>query len=637
MDPRTKQLIDALPREATVTSSELARQLGVSDRTVRSYVTRANTELAGVARIERSYGKGYRLAVLDEDALAQLTADELAGIAPAALADAEDRAQYLLQDLLNRSGWITIDQLARIMHVSRSTVSEDLKEVKRTLARFGMSLEHRPYHGIRIVGTELERRLCLADLTLDRTRVVSDVTGEALQQVLAEVATCVDAELTASGMAINSAAYQNLLVHIVVTIARLRDHHQVQLGEAYVEQLRPTPAFAVAERIARALEEHFNLELPEDEVAYIAVHLAGKQVVGSADGDADGAAIIPDEVWGLVSRLLEQVWKVFQFDFRSDLELRMNLARHLVPLSVRLRFHLPLANPLLTDIKARFPLAYSLALEGAGVLADAYQATLSDDEVGYLALDFALALDRQKDGHAARKNILIVCATGAGSSRLIEHRFRDEFGSRLGTVETCDVQGVETRDLTGIDYVFTTVPIARQLPVPVQMVSAFLDDQEIPQVRAALRSVPTGDLERFFDPELFFAHRTFATREDVIAFLCHEIEARYEVTQPLEPLVLAREQAGYTSFGNRVAMPHPIDPVTEVSVVAVALLDAPVDWGGKPVQAVFLISLSRHKDKGLQPFYRAAARLFGSEQAIDTLISQQRLDVLLEQLHAVNP
>ncbi|MFR3877678.1 MAG: PRD domain-containing protein [Collinsella sp.] len=87
----------------------------------------------------------------------------------------------------------------------------------------------------------------------------------------------------------------------------------------------------------------------------------------------------------MVSEMLELVWDSYHFDLRGDLELRMNLARHIVlP-----RFASSIAfidNPLLADIKERFTLAYSMALDSSTILAQKYGNRLSDDEVGYIAL-----------------------------------------------------------------------------------------------------------------------------------------------------------------------------------------------------------------------------------------------------------
>lgn len=46
----------------------------------------------------------------------------------------------------------------------------------------------------------------------------------------------------------------------------------------------------------------------------------------------------------------------------------MNLARHIGPLGYRLEYHMHMDNPMLPDIKTRFPLAYSMAAGTSQVL-----------------------------------------------------------------------------------------------------------------------------------------------------------------------------------------------------------------------------------------------------------------------------
>ena len=74
---------------------------------------------------------------------------------------------YLVGDLLSRTDWITLDDLAQMMFVSRNVISSDLKRATAMLERFGLSLDRRPHYGVRVSGSEMSRRLCLANLTLD--------------------------------------------------------------------------------------------------------------------------------------------------------------------------------------------------------------------------------------------------------------------------------------------------------------------------------------------------------------------------------------------------------------------------------------------------------------------------------------
>lgn len=329
--------------------------------------------------------------------------------------------------------------------------------------------------------------------------------------------------------------------------------------------------------------------------------------------------------------MLECVWNVFRFDFRDDLELRMNLARHLVPLEVRLSYDMNLKNPLLNDIQTRYPLAYSMAADAGAVIAERFGTKLSDDETGYIALTFALALERRKT-QVPKKHVLVVCASGAGSARLLECRCRQEFGSYIGSIESCDVLNLSKVDFSNVDYVFTTVPLPQKLPVPVCEVQHFLDENEILNVRDFLRAAQReeGSILRYFDRALFFPHLPFRTKREALDYLLDRVAEQREVSEAFREAVWEREATVATSFGNNVAMPHPLAASSSETFVCVGLLDHPVVWDelGRTVQAVFLSFFSTQSGPELQAFYGKLADLLVSKEAICSLLANQSWEML---------
>lgn len=647
MDAKLIKLIEIIRNERQIAPAELAERLGVSVRTVRTYVNRINALLAesdnaagdrrSAGRIEMKSSSTYRFEGVDPSLLDELlgTGEEHQSADGTRLPETtEGRVAYLMNDLLYRADWITIDDLAQILFVSRATVSEDLKEVEQRLGRFDLSIERRPRYGIRVVGPEIKRRLCLAALAASGSVPAAACATRSVQDVINAIDAYVGEVTERGDFQINALARQNLLVHIAVSVMRIRESCYVPMEDEQLGRIRATREFPVAQEIARRVERHFGVELPESEVAYIAIHLAGRQSLYFPADAPENELVISDEVWGVVELMVERVWDAFRFDFRDDLELRMNLACHVTPLAVRLRYHMRMENPLLSDIKHRYPLAWTMAVEASAVLSRTYEARLSDDEVGYIALAFELALERQK-GEANRRSILIVCASGAGAARLLEQRYRREFGAYLDRVQTCDVGSVDRMDFSRVDYVFTTVPLKRRLPVPVCEVSLFLDGGDIHRVREALEvsAYPQG-VGAYFDRGLFFPHFEAANKREALGRLCELVAERHPLPEGFSQLVWDREEASPTSFGNRVSMPHPLEPCTPDTFVAVALLDEPVRWAPDvDVRAIFLVSVSTSTKKNLQGFYDRMSRLLMSPEDIETLISRQDFDTLLELLN----
>ena len=132
------------------------------------------------------------------------------------------RELYLLNDLLNRSDWITLDALSDVLYVSHKTISGDIKYVEEVLGRFDLSLARRPHYGIRVVGREVDRRLCLASLVINGENGISQTGARPDDAIVAEVSHCIEEVLQGEDVVLDTIARQSLVVHVVIAIKRIR-------------------------------------------------------------------------------------------------------------------------------------------------------------------------------------------------------------------------------------------------------------------------------------------------------------------------------------------------------------------------------------------------------------------------------
>lgn len=611
-----------------VTPLELAQMLDVTDRTVRTYVRRANDAMIPFAQIVLKRGY-YSLACSDEAAFAEWLSRSKASMSPVSAlpANSKERVVYIIDDLLSRNDWITKDDLAEMLFVSVGTISHDLSIAEQFINSYGLTIERRPRYGIKVTGSEMSRRLCIASVVSAGSLDDKAAGDKDRQKLFKSVSTCIDDVVRRDAFSVSTLAYQNLLVHVAVAILRIRKGGYVPMSGDELEHMKPTREYAVAQDIALELEKSLDVALPVEEIAYIAIHLASKQMIPQSE-DENVSVVINDDVWRVVSDMLDIVKASFRYDFRGNLELRMNLARHIVPLSYRLTYNMNLKNPLLDEMRGRYPLAWSMAVESSVSLAREYGRAPSDDEIGYIAMSFALALEREKT-HAEGKRILIVCASGAGTAKLLEHLYKHEFGQWLADVRTCDAAHVGDIDLADIDYVFTTVPLDLKIARPVRQVNAFLGEAEKRDVMAVLSA--QDDSEKvipYFDRTLFYPHVPSGTREEILDWLCERRIEHGGAGENYRDLVFKRERAMQTTYGNNVAMPHPIEAVSDETIVTVGITDEPVSWGDShEVQVIFLLSVSRDGAPERE-FYDALATLMVDEASIARLVRERSWETL---------
>lgn len=599
------------------TPHELSERFSVSMRSIRAWVADANASLSGAAALELGKDRGYRLAIFD-GRLCERILDEAGPVGLGKVsATSEERVRYMVSELVLRDGWARLEDYARYFYVSRSCVSADLKKVATFCEPHGVVIESRPRYGVRAVGSEVARRACLAANILGE--VLEDDPGLVLGEntlILNAATSAVSRVAADKRYRVYPAAVQALVIHLAVAIYRIRQGCGVDLdlGQSLPEE--DSQAFAAANEMCGIVSESLEIEFPLAEKRYLAVHLAGKEV------PAEGGAPVSDAQLAAklhVRGMLETIRSVYQIDLCSD-ELEEGLVRHVAPLISRLRHGTELRNPLAQDTRARFPLAFAMARDFAAELSQASGVPVSDDETGWLALHFALALEQSKLGRA-KKNMLVVSASGTADARLLGHLCRREFGDLVGSVAVCDISQLDGRDLTDVDLVLSTAPLPRELPVPVRVVRRYFNGNDLAQVKESLKSRPLGVWSGCVERELFFPHMRWDTRDEAIAFLCSRIIERHDVSHDFEELVIAREEALPTPFGTGVAMPHPLRATSEQLHVAVGIADEPFEWGGERVRLVILVSIPR--TKVTSEFFGALADVLMSPESVDEIVRSQ--------------
>lgn len=277
---------------------------------------------------------------------------------------------------------------------------------------------------------------------------------------------------------ITDVGLNSLVVHVAVAIQRIRSGQYIQMTEEENQTWSAGESYELAQKCAKCITELAGVPYPEQEVRYLAIHLASKQTSQNF--------VIDSDVQDAVTEMLEEIYQIFQMDFRDDLELILSLSTHLVPLIIRIKYGMRLKNPLLKEIRQRYSLAYTIAVQASAVLERRYRCILDSNEVAYLALTIQLSLERKRS-HIEKKNVLLVCASGAGTARLMAYKMQKQFGDRIDQIAICDQRSIGRQDFSKIDYVFTTVPIQEPVPVPICEVKQLLDEKRSGAIKGFLR------------------------------------------------------------------------------------------------------------------------------------------------------
>ncbi|MOA03168.1 putative licABCH operon regulator [compost metagenome] len=247
---------------------------------------------------------------------------------------------------------------------------------------------------------------------------------------------------------------------------------------------------------------------------------------------------------------------------------------------------------------------------------------VSDNEIGYIALHIGAAIERSRDS-ASPKRCIIICGSGLGSSQLLYHKLRAHFGFRLTIVETMGLYQLKEKNLQDIDFIITTIPLQMKSNVPVILVDTLLGDAELRKIEQVVSGLIHSAKLPYLQPELLFLHEDFETREEVIRFLCTQMQNRGLVGESFFNSVMQREHLSSTAYGNLIAIPHPLIPETKETVWAICTLRKPIIWDGKTVQFVCLLSIAAGGKTGdLSSMYNLLVKVVS-----DTVLVQKIVDV----------
>lgn len=635
-DRRLRNLLSLLDIEEYLTAEVLASRLKVSSKTIRNLMKLLEEELIDQgAHVHSKYGSGFKIVVNDFNKfekfknlclLGQYDNNDLPETS-------EERIGYLLEYLLSNKNYVKLDDLSESLYISKKTLAADLKEAEKLLKEYNLTIFRKPYHGIKVKGKEFDFRLCIAKYVEEnglRNYIKLDPIEK--KSVMGLIAKCVSQCLKEKDFNMSDMVFENLIVHIYIAMKRIKEGHYVPFEEEHIEQIQllQKKEYQVAVEIISKIKEFFKVDFPESEIGYITIHLAGKKTYGNY-GQVMNNFVISQKVSDIVTEMLQVVYDAFKYDFRDNLELRMSLSQHIVPLEVRIKYDMNMKNPLLNDIKEKYALAYAMANQASSIINKYYEKNLKDDEIGYIALPFALTLERQKI-EINKKNILLVCSSGKGSAQLLLYKYRKEFGTYINIIETCDVNRIDNVDFSKIDYVFTTVPIHTYVPVPIQEIKYFLEDKDIRNVRKVLVHDMTISIKKYYDKQLFLPHMKQKNKEEALKYICQYVIERKGLPESFYESVLNREKLAKTEFGNMVAMPHPYEAMCNETFVCIGILEEPILWGQHYIQAIFLVCIEDKKNKDLQKFYQVTSNFLLNYQCIRELIKKRDYEGFIEAL-----
>lgn len=586
----------------------LADQLGVSEKTVRSDLKALDCWLMEKnysVRIVRKPGTGVMLQG-EENRIQKLLLD-LVQYSASSLPDKEMRQLQLILFLLESDKFITIQQAADRLFISKTTVANDLDDIEHQLAAYGLTFIRKPNLGLKLVGEEEAWRkawramiyklaIGWADTdpgqTLVRLGMLSRLEKSVIEQSLHVLESSLPFRLTEESA-------QHWIVDTAIVIKRLKLGRTVNLNPQELEYLQSRKEFDWVQQCTKSMEKSFAVRFTLMELGRLTSLLLGAALrtdpreVETLSGNEEVRSLVDEEAVKLAQKLISRMEQFLDFELEIDKELKTGLSLHLHALLHRLRFGIDRSNPMLQEIKRMYGYVFYFVADVLREEISDYSLLLSEDEIGYVAIHFQAAIERCRQMRLDMIGAIIVCSMGTGTSHLLTSRLRRSFPhvKVLSIVSTAELRSAikEYRP----DIVISTVPLT-DYGVPTFIVSPFLTEEKHLELESFIRhSVKArnksyGTLKSFMAPELVLLDMDANDRYEIINLLAGLLIEKGYTKQEYKKSAIERERLSSTAIGGGIAIPHGHASLVLRSVIAVGRLKEPIAWGEHVVSLVFL-------------------------------------------------
>ncbi len=638
LNSRSKALLVLLLRaDGPMTSEDLAGRLNLTRRMVRYHLDAAERWLtARQAPLTRKPHYGFEIeatrqaktALLRE--LKQVTSEDIV-LCPG------ERIHLILLLLFTQEEPLLVKQLWTQFRVCRTTIFGDLDEAQEWLETHMLVLLRRANYGFQLTGQEDHIREAFTALLLEivgRTQLPILCSSSALSFSLPPASLPADlyqapiesinSRLSYARTLVNSwestleaeltdDAYLSLVLYLAITMDRVAKGKHAEPRPTFSHVWDQRRGHRSGQIVVERMERYLGCKLSEGDLDCIELQLSTARMRRSAP-----TPTVEPEPWELelrttVDAVLDEASAYLHPWLKVDEQLRSNLTCHLRPAWHRLREGLPIANPLLKDIQEYDGYVYQVAKRCGDLLAAEVGKPIPAEEVGYIAMHLAAAMERVRPQKRSQWRVLVVCGEGSATAWLLVSRLRNEFPD-IEITAVKPARHVLEQDLHGADVVIATCPVDTG-KLPMLVVSPVLSPQDV----AALRRVLTS--ERAASTQMLEALNEWTGPR-----LCDLITTRY-VTLGVQAcdwpdvvdqvtLLLLRAKAVDERYGQAVKENITTHGPYMVSVPGVALLhacpgvgvarlamammrlDQPVKFGhpeNDPVDLVFALAAVDHR------------------------------------------
>ncbi|MDN6664335.1 MAG: BglG family transcription antiterminator, partial [Tetragenococcus koreensis] len=343
--------------------------------------------------------------------------------------------------------YLSLNHLIVMLQTSKSTVLNDLKELKKALNEKNIQVKYSRLNGYQLFGKEENIRSFIMREVIN---FVHQNNGEKFVRQFIEKYLNVDYERFESVVLLASNKYkitffENNLKEFSFCFILLSQRFKYE--PISINHINNVINCQTGEyRFSKEICEYFQIN-DSDNIYYITAWVLGLSV-GNIEKETLDRPVIKQIVQGIVYRF--ESLAGIRFLTRKSFVKR--LYEHFRPSYYRILYHLPIVNPLALKIKKEYAEMYLLVKEAVLPLQSLFGRELPEDEIAFLTVHFAVATFEEPEEQVKKSKCLVLCPSGIGTSLIL----LKELEALFPTIEFVAEDFRQVTELVTFDIIFST-------------------------------------------------------------------------------------------------------------------------------------------------------------------------------------
>lgn len=604
----------------------LAEMLKVSDRTIRNDVVEVNHILKNYqCSILSSRQKGYYVESKQSEIIQELLKNEKIE------SDHQDRVYEVLGYLLFGNESITVDDLADNLYVSDQTILLDLNKIQKSLLidysldlfdiKSNIIVLKQNELGIRMLFAKLSKKEILLSQSEQPQHLKAIIKDFYCEEEFKDILNKIGLYYHENKITLSSDSLY--MLSWVLYFIIIRNENGYIMKDDYSSDIRNNFMLNITEY----LKENDYTIFQKDQ-RFLVNFMSTLGVMESNHN----ILIISDVTRKIISEFTDDVKNKYGFDIKQNKELYENMTLHIEIMIHRLKEHFPMTNPILEEVKSKYPYSYEIAMLSVPTIYKYENEWLNDDEISYLALYIQSYIEMID----VKVKAILVTGSGKGLTKLIKQWIDKNFADLIDIFMY--IPSYKIDNITNLEYdVIISTVILNDIKKPIVTINGIPDKRDKENINAFIKKLNIErnmirTIKNTFSKQLFCRYEKKVKFNQVIEDLSHLLYEENVILSEKQFVksVIQREPLYPTKLCEGFMIPHPLQELSLKNAVAVAIVNEGLE-NDDTMKVIFLLALNSLDNKEIEIFFKLISLLTENFENL-LLISKSNENNLIDNL-----